>query len=315
MKFVWAYVVCFLVSFIATAAVMPIMARFVVRWGLIDDPGERKIHGRPTPLAGGLGIFTGLTIALVLGLVSGYLELADSLTGKGRFQIPVLFGGMTAMMVLGLVDDLVELDAARKFVCQLFIALAVAAAGIQITIFIPSKPLNYLITVLWILTIVNTFNFNDNMNGLCGGLGLIACLYFGIAAHLAGQHNVALIAFAVVGSIAGFIPYNFPKGRLFLGDSGSHVIGFLVAVLAITPIFYRQEWGHPLAVLKPVGVLIVPLVDLVVVVALRVKAGKPFYVGDTNHLSHQLVRRGLNHVQAVICLWIVAALGGMVVFL
>jgi len=121
---------------------------------------------------------------------------------------------------------------------------------------------------------------------------------------------VALIAFVSVGALLGFLPYNFPKATAFLGDSGSHLVGFLLAILAILPHFYSRRHPEVLAVFKPLLVLAVPLIDLVWVVILRWKSAKPFYLGDTNHLSHRLVRRGWSRTGAVLLIWLLAAVTG-----
>jgi UDP-GlcNAc:undecaprenyl-phosphate GlcNAc-1-phosphate transferase len=157
----------------------------------------------------------------------------------------------------------------------------------------------------------------DNMNGLCGGLGAIGALYFGLTAAMAPipQYLVALIAFLVSGSLMGFLPHNYPRARSFLGDSGSHLVGYLLAVLAILPHFYTSKNPHIFAVLTPLLILAVPLGDLVWVVILRWRLGKPFYVGDNNHLSHRLVQAGLGRAQAVLIIWSLAVVLGALAFI
>src|SRR5260221_804925 len=145
----------------------------------------------------------------------------------------------------------------------------------------------------------------DNMNGLCAGLGLIATVLLGLRSAGQGQYLVAGLCFAIAGSMLGFLPFNFPRATAFLGDAGSHLIGFLLAVLAILPHFYSTQHPKTLAVFSPLLILGVPLGDLVCVVLLRWRMGKPFYVGDTNHVSHRLVQRGLSPTRAVALLWFV----------
>ncbi len=214
------------------------------------------------------------------------------------------------MLAIGMIDDRWELQAGSKFCAQFVIALAVAASGMRITLFVPSLAFSYFITVFWILTIVNAFNFIDNMNGLCGGLSAIASFCFALSAAYRGEYLVAALAFLCCGAFCGFLPYNFPRATVFLGDSGSHLAGFLVAVLAILPHYYSRTYPHTASVLTPLLVLAVPLLDLAAVVLIRWRAGKPFYIGDTNHLSHQLVRRGFSPTRAVLLLWAVAFLVG-----
>jgi UDP-GlcNAc:undecaprenyl-phosphate GlcNAc-1-phosphate transferase len=169
---------------------------------------------------------------------------------------------------------------------------------------------HYAVTILWILTVVNAFNFMDNMNGLCAGLGAISAGYFAARAAADGQYLVALSAFLTFGSLLGFLPYNFPKARAFLGDAGSHLVGYLLAVLAILPHFYSSHHPRRWAVLAPLLVLAVPLADMAWVVLLRWRKGQPFYVGDTNHLSHRLARNGFSRTQAVLVIWVLALAAG-----
>jgi UDP-GlcNAc:undecaprenyl-phosphate GlcNAc-1-phosphate transferase len=234
---------------------------------------------------------------------------------RRKSQFLAVLGGALGMTLLGWLDDRIEFRPAMKFAGQVLVAGAVAWAGLRITLFVPSPVFNCVVTMLWILTVTNAFNFMDNMNGLCPGLGAIAALLLGTVAALHGQTAVATAAFLVLGALLGILPFNFPRASLFLGDAGSHLVGFLLAVLAILPDFYSARHPHVLAVLSPLLILAVPLGDLVSVVWLRWRLGKPFYVGDTNHLSHRLVRRGLSPVTAVMLIWALAAVLGGLAFL
>lgn len=230
--------------------------------------------------------------------------------GRRSLQLAGIVAGALAMLLIGLFDDKLELRPSVKFGGQLLVALMVTASGVRITLFVPSVAFHYFITALWILTVVNAFNFQDNMNGLCAGLGLIGAACFGILSASEGQYLVATTAFLVTGALAGFLPFNYPKASVFLGDSGSHLVGYLLAVLGILPHFYSARHPRVLAVLKPLLILAVPLADLAWVVVLRWKMGKPFYVGDTNHWSHRLVRRGWSREKAVALIWATAAAAG-----
>jgi len=232
--------------------------------------------------------------------------------GLGVRALPLagIFAGAIGMLVVGILDDRHELSPRWKFIGQLFIAGLVAASGVRITLFIHNQLFSYAITILWILTLINAFNFMDNMNGLCAGLGAIGAWHFALVAAAAGQYLVALIAFATFGALVGFLPWNFPRARAFLGDSGSHLVGYLLAVLAILPHFYTPLHPRRWAVLIPLLVLAVPLGDLVWVVFLRWRIGQPFYQGDNNHLSHRLVRMGWTRARAVLVIWLLAVVVG-----
>lgn len=321
----------------AAAISLPLWRAWCHRTGLVDDPGHRKIHAEPVPLAGGLAVMTALlAVPLIAAALSALLNadvnlrqrqpdgtpvywfqcaplepgtlrsLTGSLERSGQ-KLAALIAGAAGMLLLGLLDDKRELKPAAKFAGQSLVALLVAAAGIRITLFVPNLFFSYAISLLWILTVVNAFNFVDNMNGLCAGLGVVGAAHFFIIAAGTGQYLVAVIAAMLGGALLGFLPYNFPRARAFLGDSGSHLTGYLLAILAILPHFYTREHPRVPAVLSPLLILAVPLGDLVWVVIARWRAGRPFYVGDTNHLSHRLVQAGLRPGQAVCLIWLLAA--------
>ena len=310
------YSLALLGSLLAAFLSLPLWARWCVRTGHVDDPGHRKIHDRPIPLAGGLAVFTGIALPLIAGaFIVHFGKFDTALThGLGRrvVELSAIVGGALGMTILGVLDDKHELRPAFKFAGQLIIASLVAAAGVRITLFVHSPVFSYAVTVLWILTLINALNFMDNMNGLCAGLGVIAGWCFAVLAAASGQYLVSLIALISVGALLGYLPHNFPTARAFLGDAGSHLVGYLLAILAILPHFYTPGRPRPLAVLTPLLVLAIPLIDLGCVVVIRTLNRKPFYLGDTKHLSHRLVRRGLSKTTAVLVIWLLAALCGAV---
>jgi UDP-GlcNAc:undecaprenyl-phosphate GlcNAc-1-phosphate transferase len=341
-----AYLLAVVSAFLTSLVTLPFWRRCCVRIGLVDDPGHRKIHHETIPLAGGLTVMTGIlapTIfaSLVLwttgagshgppadsgmhSLANASASAAESATtyflgyglNKRALKLAGILLGGIGMLLVGGLDDKIELSPRVKFAGQFLFAALVAASGVRITLFVPSLLFSYAVTILWILTLINAFNFMDNMNGLCGGLGAIGAGYFALVAALDGQYLVAVIAFLTFGALLGFLPYNFPRARAFLGDSGSHLVGYLLAVLAILPHFYNIKHPHRWAVLIPLIVLAVPLLDMVWVVLLRWRIGQPFYQGDNNHLSHRLVRQGLSRTQAVALIWLLAAaVGSLSLFL
>jgi len=335
------YLVAVASACLITLAAVPFWRRWCLRRGLVDEPGHRKIHAQPIPLAGGLAVATGVllpmlvaaaflaspelrerhvvgqisspsrhTTLLVAAMDPASAELLHYGMVRRSWELAGILLGALGMLALGLLDDQRELSPGRKLIGQILVAAVVAASGARITLFVPNLLFSYGITILWILTVINAFNFMDNMNGLCAGLGAIGSWYFGILAAAQGQYLVALIALVAFGALLGFLPFNFPRARVFLGDSGSHLVGYLLAVLAILPHFYTRLYPHRWAVLVPLMVLAVPLLDLAWVVVLRWRLGQPFYVGDTNHLSHRLVRRGFSTTRAVLLIWLMAALIG-----
>lgn len=318
-----AYLITACGAFAAALLSMPFWRWLCIRTNHVDDPGHRKIHDRPIALAGGLAAITGFMAPILAGLVAleGGLfpqSMIDSLIygfGARKWQLAAIIGGALAMVILGWFDDRHELSPAVKFAGQLLVTLAVAVSGVRITLFVPSVLFSYGITLLWMLTLINALNFMDNMNGLCAGIGTIAAGWFAAIAIGHGQYLVALLALAIGGSLLGFLPYNFPGASAFLGDAGSHLIGFLLAVLAILPHFYSHKSPNRIAVISPLLILGVPLLDLVWVVIIRTRRRRPFWIGDTNHLSHRLNRRGFSRPQSVMLLWLLGLLLGGSAFL
>ncbi len=308
------YLAAFVGALVTSFFALPLWRAWCIRIGLVDDPGHRKIHNSPIPLAGGLAVLTGLLVPLVIATfllkfnLFGEATTAPLLHGlsKRAWQLAAIAFGGIGMTILGLLDDKQELDPLQKFTGQLLIALIVACSGVRITLFIPNLAVSHCVTILWLLTVINAFNFMDNMNGLCSGLGYIGAGFFALIAAFHGQYLVTIIALLTCGALLGFLPYNFPKARAFLGDSGSHLVGYLLAILAILPHFINRDQPNRLAIISPLLVLAVPLGDLAWVVLIRWRKGQPFYVGDTNHLSHRLVRAGLSRTTAVMMIWLIA---------
>jgi UDP-GlcNAc:undecaprenyl-phosphate/decaprenyl-phosphate GlcNAc-1-phosphate transferase len=313
------FLAAFAGALLTTWLALPLWRRWCLRTNLVDDPGQRKIHDTPVPLAGGFAVLTGILLPLILG--AGFIKfgivkisfanlIAHGLERRGLELAAIAFGAV-AITILGWLDDKHELKPLPKFVGQFLIALLVAVACKRITLFVHSEVFSYAITILWLLAVINAFNFMDNMNGLCAGLGTIGALLFALIAATNGEYLVALMGFLMCGALIGFLPWNFPNARAFLGDAGSHLVGYLLAVMAILPHFYTKQNPHPLAVLSPLLVLAVPLIDLAQVVILRTFNRKPFWIGDTNHLSHRLVRVGLSRTRAVLLLWLIAVMIGV----
>jgi UDP-GlcNAc:undecaprenyl-phosphate GlcNAc-1-phosphate transferase len=313
------FLAAFAGAFLTTLLALPLWRKWCLRTNLVDDPGHRKIHDQPIPLAGGLAVLTGILLPLFAGAILlklGVVKISSAgliVHGIDRraLELAVIAFGAIAITFLGWLDDRHELKPLPKFAGQFLIALLVAIACKRITLFVPNVFFSYAITIVWLLTVINAFNFMDNMNGLCAGLGAIGAWKFGVIAGADGEYLVALIALLVCGALVGFLPWNFPTARAFLGDAGSHLVGYLLAVLAILPHFYTKQNPHPLAVLSPLFVLAIPLIDLAQVVIFRTLKRKPFWIGDTNHLSHRLVQLGFSRTKAVLILWLIASVVGL----
>ena len=298
---------------------LPLWRKWCLRMNLVDDPGHRKIHSSPIPLAGGFAVLTGILLPLLAGAILLKLDIVKITAANAivhgldrrALELLVLGLGAIAITILGWLDDKHELKALPKFLGQIIIAVAVAAACKRITLFVHNEFFSYAVTILWVLTVINAFNFMDNMNGLCAGLGAIGAFFFALIAAAHGEYLVAITGFLMCGALVGFLPWNFPNARAFLGDAGSHLVGYLLAVMAILPHFYTKQNPRPLAVLSPLLVLAIPLLDLAQVTLFRTLNKKPFWIGDTNHVSHRLVAWGISRRETVLLLWLLAVIIGV----
>ena len=320
------FLAAFAGAFLTTLLALPLWRKWCLHTNLLDDPRDGKnydapkIHSGAVPLAGGFAVLTGILLPLIAGaglIQFGLIKIsfanliAHGLERRG-VELAVIALGAIAITILGWFDDKHELKPLPKLLGQFLIALLVALTCKRITLFVHSEAFSYAITILWLLTVINAFNFMDNMNGLCAGVGAIGAFIFALIAAANGEYLVAITGFLMCGALAGFLPWNFPNARAFLGDAGSHLIGYLLAVMAILPHFYTKQNLRPFAVLAPLFVLAIPLIDIAQVSLLRTFNKKPFWIGDTNHLSHRLTRVGLNRTRAVLLLWLFATMIGAV---
>lgn len=185
----------------------------------------------------------------------------------------------------------------------------------RLTLFVDNVIISFLLTIVWIVTMTNAMNFLDNMDGLCAGVGFMCALLFAFVAGVQQQYFVCVLSLAFAGALLGFLPYNFKPAKIFLGDAGSHFVGYMLAVIAILGTFYHPGSPTLLPVLIPLLILAVPLFDMVMVVGIRFRRGQPIHVGDVNHISHRLVRLGLPQSWAVTLIYLITmtlGLGGTV---
>jgi len=218
----------------------------------------------------------------------------------------------SALNIVGLLDDRNALGAGFKFIVQLIVAIVTAwPMGIRIAEFLPA-PYSICITVFWIVLITNAFNFLDNMDGLSAGVAAIAAAIIAITSMSAGQIFVPILAWVMVGSLLGFLCFNFSPATIFMGDAGSLVVGYLMSVLTILTTYYDPSLRlTSLGVMVPLVVLSVPLYDVISVVIHRIRLGESPFRGDWRHFSHRLVKRGMTQRGAVMTIYLATAATGL----
>ena len=293
-EFFLIFVVALLFSVVAT----PVARRLALATGIVDTPNHRKVHHEPTPLLGGAAIYASFVVAL---LIFG-----------GRAEVRQMVGivvGATSVSIMGVLDDARGVRPSLKLLGQLLASVVVIVSGLQVQLF-HSQAVNIALTMLWIAGITNALNLLDNMDGLSGGIAAIAAAHFLLLAALNGQFLVGALSAALLGACIGFLRYNFNPASIFMGDTGSLFIGFVLASVAVKLRFantYVVTWMVP-----PV-VLLVPIFDTTLVVVSRLRRGKnPLTTPGKDHLSHRLVAFGCTRREAVLICWLIASSAGMV---
>jgi len=292
------------------------------RWGFVDKPKNEahKNHRQATPVLGGLGmclawlavIGGGIVAVRIMQAVMGE-DIRRFLPGIASVKGPllVIMAGSVAITALGILDDRKAMKALPKFLGQALIAGVTAWLGVRVTCLGPNPVVNWLVTTLWIMTVINALNFFDNMDGLAGGTAMIAAFFLLFIAAIRGQHFVAMLAAVTSGVSAGFLLHNAPPARIFMGDGGSHFLGYGLGVMgALTTFYVPGESPTPAPLLIPLLVLLLPLFDAVAVVCIRLRAGLPIYVGDNRHISHRFVQLGLSRPSAVLLVCLLCFIGG-----
>jgi UDP-GlcNAc:undecaprenyl-phosphate/decaprenyl-phosphate GlcNAc-1-phosphate transferase len=285
-----------------TAALVPLVIRLARRTGFLDVPGPRKIHAQPMPYGGGFAVAAGFFAALAAGV-------ALDLPHLGAKTLLIFTCGSLVMLAMGAVDDRRRLSPRLKLLVQAIAATGVAAGGERLEIFNAGPWIGGAVTVIWIVAVTNAFNLLDHMDGLSSGVAAIALGAFLVVALQTGQPGMATAVAPLLGACAGFLLWNFPPAKIFLGDAGSLFIGFWLACLTVSFTFYREKYLlYTYGV--PVAVLAVPLFDTASVVLIRLRRRKPIFEGDTNHLAHRLAALGMSRRLAVLTVYALTLAAG-----
>ncbi len=306
MSIVVVVVVAFLVAYVTSSAAVPPITRLAVTRKLLDFPdGHRHGHARPVPRLGGVAVFAGLVVA-----VAGAPLVSLILPGSAPTLTPLAGAFVLASLILfaiGLADDLRGVPPLLKLLGQTAAALVLYHAGFKIDVlgFPPSYEmslgwLSLPVTVLWLVGVSNAFNLIDGLDGLAGGVAVIALLAITAASVILGNLGVLLYSVALIGALLGFLRYNFPPARIFLGDSGSLVVGFLLAVLSVKG---ATRHGGSLYALMPIFALSYLLLDTGLAMMRRWLRGDPLSRADGRHIHHQLLNIGLNPRRAALVVY------------
>lgn len=322
-------VVCcgFLIAVALARIIIPRILIISLRKRLFDTPDARKVHKRPVSRLGGVSFFPAVlfTVTFLIGIcyITGWVSLVD--TGQHWIQILFMCAGLTLLFIVGIADDLIGVRYRRKFLVQLVAALMFPLAGLYINDFyglfgIHTVPgfVGIPLTLLLVVFITNAINLIDGIDGLASGLGMVALSVFGTLAALNGRWMSALLAFTTVGVLFPFFFYNVfgnaDRGRkIFMGDTGSLTLGYILSFLAVQYIMNTYEAGinYEGAILIAFSVLLVPCLDVVRVVLGRVRRGKDPFMPDKTHIHHKFLALGFSPRKAMISILCISFLFGV----
>ncbi|MCA9246195.1 MAG: undecaprenyl/decaprenyl-phosphate alpha-N-acetylglucosaminyl 1-phosphate transferase [Planctomycetales bacterium] len=315
-------------SFLITWSAAWFMRGRAEQLGLVDRPGGHKSHTQPVALGGGVAIWLGVVGTFAAGYVAILLVQAgvvprrvvpelflvhlEGLAATYAKLLEILIVG-TLLTLLGLADDRKQLDWRLRIGLQTLAALAMVAAGWRMTLFVDWPWLTGALSVFWIVGLINSFNMLDNMDGLAAGVAAIAAVMLSVVMLVAPgepQLFVAGLLLVLAGSLGGFLVHNRYPARLYMGDAGSYLVGFLMAIATLAATFVEGDTRRH-ALLAPLCVLAIPIYDTLSVVLIRLRQRRSPFQGDQSHFSHRLVKLGMSHRQAVRTIYLAAAACGL----
>lgn len=292
------YLLVFAGVLVLSMALTPVARLLAPRLGVMDIPSARKVHQRPVPRLGGLAIYLAVLVAAIaLGERFNFAQFGSIIVGA------------TAVSFLGLVDDRWGVRPTVKLLGQVLAALLLWATGVRVGTF--GQPvLDFFLTVLWVVYITNALNLLDNMDGLAGGVAAIAAAHFALMCSFSGQYLVGALSIAVLAACLGFLFYNLNPASIFMGDSGALFLGFMLAAVGIKLRFPENvtfvTW------MVPVLVMGLPIFDTALVTVSRLRRGlNPLTTPGKDHVSHRLVNAGLSPREAVLVLYVVSFVLGL----
>jgi UDP-GlcNAc:undecaprenyl-phosphate/decaprenyl-phosphate GlcNAc-1-phosphate transferase len=284
----------FVVALTVTAALIPVLVHWAPTIGLTDAPGPRKVHSIPVPRVGGLAMAVGLLLPTLITV-----ELTPSIRG--------LLLGLVVLLVFGLWDDRVTLGYRTKFAGQVLAAgLCMIVGNVHVgtlmigSVIVLPQAVSIFVTFVFLIGITNAVNLADGLDGLAGGLVLLCLCAIALFAATSGNVTVAETALIEAGAVLGFLRFNTHPARIFMGDSGSQMLGFSVGALALLA---TQGEASPLSAALPLLLLGIPIMDTLTVMLTRIRAGRSPFSADSNHLHHRLLALGFAHREAVLLIY------------
>ena len=313
MEFPFYHLLAFVISAIVVLILTPIVRKAGLASGRVDLPGDRKVHSQPMVRLGGVSIFFGVLIALLIIWGTGGFIGADGLPLDPEAEYAVwgvTIGGL-AFFLIGLIDDLFGLSAISRLIVQAIVASMAWKVGVAINfltlpmlgITILPDWMSLIVTIFWLVGMANAINWIDGLDGLAAGVSGIAAMLMLVVSLYMAQPAAALIAAALAGGAIAFLKYNFNPAQIFMGDGGAYFIGFTLAGVGVIGLVKSVT---TVAVLLPSLILAVPILDMSTVILLRLRRGLSPFVADKRHLHHRLLNAGFSHRFTVLFIYALA---------
>ena len=303
-------VLAFMIALGVALILTPAVIAFARRTGALDKPDARKVHARPIPRIGGIGIYAAFMVSILVQL------LFVDLTPEYMMSLIGLMVGGTIIVAIGIIDDYCDLPAKVKLLGQI-IAASVLVIAFDVRIDFVTDPLGdfiYLewfaipVTIFWIVGLTNTVNLIDGLDGLAAGVSSIAAITIFLVAMEEGIPFVAMVTAALAGAAVGFLYYNFNPARIFMGDTGSQFLGFMLAGVSVIG---AVKSAATIALIVPILALGLPILDTTFAIVRRYRGGVPIFRPDKGHLHHRLLDLGFTQRQAVLLMYVISALLGV----
>ncbi|MEN6460038.1 MAG: MraY family glycosyltransferase [Syntrophomonas sp.] len=300
---IYIILITLLSAIVVAYLLVPVSIKIAHRVGAIDEPDKRKVHSQAMPRFGGLAIFISFMLCMIF-----LVKVSGPFTG--------IVWGAGIVFLVGMLDDIFQLSPWVKLAGQIVAASVAIYFGVMVSFV--TNPFNGMLglgyfsiplTLLWIVGVTNAINLIDGLDGLAAGVSSIAAATMGIVALLQGQSMVAMVAFLLVASILGFLPYNFHPARTFMGDGGSNFLGFILGCLAVTGL---AKSAALISLLMPIVILGIPIFDTFFAIIRRINNKAPIFRPDKAHLHHRLMAMGCSHRGSVLIIYGISCVFGTV---
>ncbi|MGI6092387.1 MAG: undecaprenyl/decaprenyl-phosphate alpha-N-acetylglucosaminyl 1-phosphate transferase [Veillonellaceae bacterium] len=297
-----AYFVAFTIALAVAYIATPQVINLATKAGALDAPDARKVHTKPIPRMGGLAIYAGFVLAVLASM-------------HVNREIMGLLAGGTFILIIGIIDDIMQLSAKVKLLGQIAAAAVLVLFDIRIEwLTNPFGEMIYVeylaipLTILWVVGLTNTVNLIDGLDGLAAGVSTIASITILLVALQQNFWSVAILSAALAGSALGFLQHNFNPAKIFMGDTGSMFLGYMLAAVSVTG---AVKSAATIALIVPIVALGLPIMDTAFAIIRRYMSGKPIFKPDKGHLHHRLLEMGLTQKQAVLLMYVISGCLGM----